>query len=203
MAPSTSTCGSSRSSQRGSHQFRSPSSDIVAGTSTSRMTVASRKTATARPSPIILTTGSLDSVKARKTLTMMAAAAVMTRAVAVNPRTTLPRLSPPSRHSSRNLESRNTSYYIDRPNTIANISIGTTVSSGTGSESPTSCRNQPQVKTATVTPSAAAIESRLSNTALSGTSTDRNTTISSRKDTANTAPTNHGSRVNTREATSE
>src|SRR3954468_24931876 len=91
---------------------------------------------------------------------------------------------------------------MDSPNTIANISMGTTVSNGTGSESPTTCRNQPQVKTATVTPSAAAIESRLSNTALSGTSTDRNTTISSRNETASTAPTNHGNLVSTREATS-
>jgi len=89
--------------------LRSPSSDIVAGTRTSRITVASRSTATASPTPIIFTTTSPDRVNDRKTLTMMAAAALMTRAVEASPRTTLSRPSPSRNHSSRTRESRKTS----------------------------------------------------------------------------------------------
>ena len=44
--------GTIRSSQRGIHQLRSPSSCITAGTSTSRTIVASTSTAVASPSPI-------------------------------------------------------------------------------------------------------------------------------------------------------
>ena len=46
--------GITRSSQRGSHQLRSPSSCITAGTSTIRTIVASTRIAVARPTPISL-----------------------------------------------------------------------------------------------------------------------------------------------------
>ena len=49
---SSSVRGTIRSSQRGIHQLRSPSSCMTAGTSTSRTIVASTSTAVASPSPI-------------------------------------------------------------------------------------------------------------------------------------------------------
>ena len=101
--------GSSRSSQRGSHQFRSPSSSIVAGTSSIRTMVASSRIAVARPVPISLSTRSFSSRKLPKTTTMIAAAAVMTLAVAARPSATDVRLSPVRCHSSRTRDSRNTS----------------------------------------------------------------------------------------------
>ena len=54
---------------------------MVPGTSTIRTSVASTRTATARPSPTIVTTGSGWATKAPKTAIMMRAAAVMTRAM--------------------------------------------------------------------------------------------------------------------------
>jgi hypothetical protein len=104
-----STSGSSRSSHPGSHQLRSPSSFIVAGTSTIRTTVASSSTAVANPTPNILTIGSSPSTKAPNTLIMMRAAEVMTRAVAEMPSTTAASLSPRWRYSSRTRDSRKTS----------------------------------------------------------------------------------------------
>ena len=60
MVPRLRTCqtlsrGSARSSQRGSHQTRSPISSISAGSRTMRTTVASRITATVSPTPSWLT----------------------------------------------------------------------------------------------------------------------------------------------------
>ena len=82
---------------------------MVAGTSTTRTTVASMNTAVARPRPNILMTGSTLSTKAAKTLIMMSAAEVMTRAVEAMPSTTATSLSPRRRYSSRTRLSRNTS----------------------------------------------------------------------------------------------
>ena len=86
--------GSSRSSQAGVHQLRSPSRLIVAGTRTSRTTVASSRIATPSPKPSILIRVPDSVTKPRKTSTMIAAAAVMTPLVAASPRATLPRASP-------------------------------------------------------------------------------------------------------------
>ena len=86
-----------------------PSNVIVAGTSTIRIKVASTRTATANPRPIIFTVGSSTSRKLAKTLTMMIAADVMTRAVWARPSTTLWWLSPVATQFSRMRESRNTS----------------------------------------------------------------------------------------------
>ena len=72
-----------------------PSSSMVAGTRTIRTMVASTKIATARPSPnSLIARSSMPSTKDRKTVTMMAAAAVMTRAVAASPLATARLLSP-------------------------------------------------------------------------------------------------------------
>ncbi len=57
---------------------------------------------------------------------------------------------------------------------------------------------QPHWKTMTSTPYAAPTLSRLSTAALSGSSTDRNTTIRSRHDSTTTAVTSSGSRSWTR-----
>ena len=76
------TVGRARSSQRGIHQFQRPSSVIVAGTRTIRTSVASSAIATAMPTPSCLTTTSTSLAKPRKTATMIAAAAEMTRPVA-------------------------------------------------------------------------------------------------------------------------
>ena len=81
----------------------------MAGTSSMRTIVASRKIATARPVPIIFMVRSNSSMKLPKTTTMIAAAAVITLAVAARPSATDVRLSPVRRHSSRIRESRNTS----------------------------------------------------------------------------------------------
>jgi 5'/3'-nucleotidase SurE len=106
---STCTRGRMRSSHFGIHQFQSPSSSIVEGTSTSRTTVASTSTATARPSPMIFSATSGPKTKLPKTHTMIAAAAVMTRAVNANPSATAVALSPLRSYSSRMRDSRNTS----------------------------------------------------------------------------------------------
>ncbi len=66
----------------------------MAGTSTRRTTVASRRIATPSPKPSILTRVPISVAKPRKTSTMIAAAAVMTPLVAASPRATLPRASP-------------------------------------------------------------------------------------------------------------
>jgi hypothetical protein len=108
-AASTSRCGSTRSSQRGRYQLARPRSAIVAGTSTRRTTVASMRTATAIPTPIIFTVTFGSSAKPTNTAIMIAAALVMTRPVAARPRTTLPCGSPVASQSSRIRESRNTS----------------------------------------------------------------------------------------------
>ena len=89
--------------------MRAPSSAIVAGTSTSRTTVASIAMAVARPMPIILMATAGSSAKPRNTATMISAAEVMTRAVEDRPATTEPLLSPVRRYSSRTRLSRNTS----------------------------------------------------------------------------------------------
>jgi len=88
--------GSSRSSQPGSHQLRSPSSSIVAGTSTSRTSVASSSTATASPRPKIFSDRVEPSTNAPNTQNITAAAAVITRAVAATPSAMAPLLSPVS-----------------------------------------------------------------------------------------------------------
>ena len=93
----------------GIHQFLSPSSSMVAGTSSMRTMVASSSTAVARPTPISLVTRSGSSRKAPNTNTMISAAAVMTRAVAARPSATEVRLSPVRSHSSFTRERRNTS----------------------------------------------------------------------------------------------
>ena len=101
--------GTARSSQAGIHQFQRPSIVIVAGTRTIRTRVASRAIATAIPTPSCLTTTSTSVAKPRKTATMIAAAAEITRPVEESPRTTLPWASPVSSQSSRIRESRKTS----------------------------------------------------------------------------------------------
>ena len=85
-SPSTSTFGSARSSQRGSHQAfvrraaRAPPARSPCGRRTRR-----RSTAMARPKPIILIICSLEPMKPEKTAIMMTAAAVTTRAPCLKP----------------------------------------------------------------------------------------------------------------------
>ena len=89
-------CGPSAGSGRatsGSHQLRSPSSSIVAGTSTMRTIVASTSTATASPRPNSFSDRSSPSTNAENTHTMISAAAVITRAVAARPSATAVALS--------------------------------------------------------------------------------------------------------------
>ena len=73
---------------------------------------------------------------------------------------------------------------------MANISIGASGLIGTVSLRPIRLAPQPHWNTATTTPYAAAMLITLSTAALSGTSTDRNTTISTRNDSPITALTN-------------
>ncbi len=69
-------------------------STITAGTSRQRTSVASTATATPMPTPNCLTVGSPLMMKAKKTLTMISAAEVMTRPVVPTPVITASRLSP-------------------------------------------------------------------------------------------------------------
>ena len=76
---------------------------------------------------------------------------------------------------------------------MANSIIGTHGSIGPGWTLVRSL-NQPHWNSITSTPYAAPIDSRFMMTALSGTSSDRNTTISSRNDRMSTAPKKYGMR---------
>jgi len=67
---------------------------MVAGTRTMRTRVASTATATARPRPMSFSSRTSERTNVPKTLTMMAAAAVMTRAVDDRPSATASALSP-------------------------------------------------------------------------------------------------------------
>ena len=97
VSVSKSAFGRIRSSHPGSHQFQEPISSIVAGTSTSRTSVASSAIATLRPTPISLTCGTPVVAKMAKTTTMMIAALVITFALACRPSATARRLSPVAR----------------------------------------------------------------------------------------------------------
>src|SRR5215218_10520108 len=72
-------CGS-HDSLFGRYQFQSPSSFIVAGSSTARTSVASIRIAAARPTPIILNSSMLSVAKIANTATITAAALVTTPA---------------------------------------------------------------------------------------------------------------------------
>ena len=71
------------------------------------------------------------------------------------------------------------------------IRIGTGVASGMPTRSP----NGPPLTASVSTPNAAALASRFITTALSGTTTERNTVISSRNETSSTPPKNNGQPV--------
>src|SRR4051812_38160080 len=74
-----------RSSHLGRYQFQSPSSVITAGSRTARTMVASIKTATARPTPIILMSIALRVAKMEKIAIITTAALVMTPALDLMP----------------------------------------------------------------------------------------------------------------------
>ena len=88
--------------------MRAPSSFMVAGSRTARTTVASSKTATARPMPISLS-DTIDNVaNVRKTKTMTTAAAVTTPAVVLIPWATARSVRPVLSYVSRIRLSMNT-----------------------------------------------------------------------------------------------
>ncbi len=82
---------------------------------------------------------------------------------------------------------------------MANISIGASGMIGTFSCTPIRPAPQPHWNTATTTPYAAPTLSTLSSAAFSGTSTDRNTSISTRNDSPMTAARKYGIRCCSRE----
>jgi hypothetical protein len=82
---------------------------MTPGTRTIRTSVASMSTATARPRPICFTETFAPATKDRNTTIMIAAAAVITRAVRASPCATEAALSPVASYASRIRESRNTS----------------------------------------------------------------------------------------------
>ena len=75
---------------------------------------------------------------------------------------------------------------------MAKSIIGTQASIGPDLATPSRSLPQPHWNTATITPYAAPIESRFITTALSGTSTLRNTSISSRNDNTSTSADEDG-----------
>ena len=79
------------------------------GTITKRMSVASMKIALANPIPNSLMMMLSPSTNDKKNVHMIAAAAVITRAVAESPSATAWPLLPVRRYSSRMRDSRNTS----------------------------------------------------------------------------------------------
>src|SRR5437763_10826032 len=94
--PSMLKLGTALSSHLGMYQFDLPMRIISEGTSRHRTTVASRITATARPTPNCLIVGSPLSTKLPNTNTMISAAAVITRALVTSPDVTALRLSSPA-----------------------------------------------------------------------------------------------------------
>jgi hypothetical protein len=87
---------------------------------------------------------------------------------------------------------------MDSPKRIANMNSGMNEMIGTVDSNPIRLAAQPHWKTITSTPYDAATLNRFSRAALRGTSTDRNSTISSRYDIATTATRKLGSRSSTR-----
>src|SRR5262249_1248290 len=81
MAGTTFCLPGSQDSQPGRYQLRSPSSDIAAGMSTPRTTVASMSTAVAIATPNILNSISDSVAKMENTATMITAALVTTPAL--------------------------------------------------------------------------------------------------------------------------
>ena len=90
----------SHSSHRGRYQFQSPSSFIVAGSSTARTTVASTAIAIASPRPICLNWSRVRLAKTPKTPTITAAALVTEGAVALMPCRTASSVDSPASTSS-------------------------------------------------------------------------------------------------------
>lgn len=105
---STERWGILRSSQAGSHQLALPNRCMDAGTRMVRRTKASRATAADRPMPNSAIVRWPPKTKAMKTQTMMAEAAVMTRAVSTWPTRTERALSLVCTHSSCIRLTRNT-----------------------------------------------------------------------------------------------
>ena len=83
---------------------------------------------------------------------------------------------------------------MESPKRIANSIMGTNGSIGPVRLIPTMPPNHPHWNTATTTPYAAPMERMFMIAALSATTIDRNTTISSRNENSRTAPMNRGSR---------
>jgi hypothetical protein len=90
----------SQASQRGSHQFQSPRSVIVAGRRTERMSVASMNTATDSPRPSCWMNANLKVTKTANTTTMIEAALVIVPEVTEMPRATARRESSPRSRAS-------------------------------------------------------------------------------------------------------
>ena len=72
--------------------------------------------------------------------------------------------------------------------------IGSRIGTGVSSGMPTRSPSAPPLTATVSTPKAAALASRFMTTALSGTTTERNTIISSRNETRSTPPMKSGSR---------
>jgi hypothetical protein len=75
---------------------------------------------------------------------------------------------------------------MDRPKATANIRMGIQLDTGTAWSSPSAPAPQPHWKTATMTPYAAPMLSRFMTAALSGTTTERNITVSRSTETPTT-----------------
>ena len=94
---------------RGAHQFQVPSTRMVAGTSSERISVASIRMASASPSPTALTRIKFVKANEPATTTRISAALVMMRPVRASPCSTARALSPVAQYSSRMRASRKTS----------------------------------------------------------------------------------------------
>ena len=159
-----------------------PSSVITAGTSRQRTSVASTATATPMPTPNCLTVGSPLMMKAKKTLTMISAAEVMTRPVWATPSMTACVLS---RVRSPGLLDVASSGRPRSPSTgrrgSRTSSAGRSSRSGPRRRGRRACTPQPFSNTAVTTPNAAPIEMRFMTPAVSGMTIERNASSSSRK----------------------
>src|SRR5713101_6759554 len=91
------------------HQFHLPASCMTAGTSTSRMIVASSSTAAASPNPRSWMTNTRANANAPNTVIMRRAAEVITPAVALRPSIVARSLSPLESNASLMRLRRNTS----------------------------------------------------------------------------------------------
>ena len=194
-APRAATARRARAAPRGagSHQFQRPSTAIRLGTRSARTIVASMRIATARPSPNCCSPTIRPATKPENAATMITAAAVTIRPVRSSPCATarvvvvhvVPRLAHP-RDEEDLVVHREAEQHREQEDRDPALDLVELVEAERGRGRRPSGRRRRASRTL------AATESRLSSTAFSGSSSERNARSSSRYVSTSTASTSHG-----------